>query len=252
MTIDFAVAKKGDCQGTFTTGGASAEIRQVGDAAYMKGDEKFWQQMGGEDGSSSKDTDALVEILKGRWFKMPAQDAKADDKFPFCDIETMSEKDEKEGRPTRKEDSVVNIDSGSKQCYDTFRVAIAESTNGRITAAPLSAKHIDQKPADRLKASSGANAAASVQLGVVYTDSNYGGSSMTLTAGTGCQSGNGRDFQYDLDGIWNNSISSLATLSCWLELWDAPNTAGFHQEYQQATSYVGDAMSDRASSIAMP
>ncbi|MFJ8031546.1 hypothetical protein [Streptomyces sp. NPDC096032] len=35
------------------------------------------------------------------------------------------------------------------------------------------------------------------------------------------------------------------------ELWDAPNTAGFHQEYQQATSYVGDAMNDRASSIAM-
>ncbi|MER6261622.1 hypothetical protein ABT203_18865 [Streptomyces sp900105245] len=108
MTFDFAVAKKGDCQGTFTTGGASAEIRQVGDAAYMKGDEKFWQQMGGEDGSSSKDTDALVEMLKGRWFKMPAQDVKADDKFPFCDIETMFEKDEKEGHLTRKEDTEVN------------------------------------------------------------------------------------------------------------------------------------------------
>ncbi|WP_435279048.1 hypothetical protein [Streptomyces sp. 1222.5] len=146
---------------------------------------------------------------------------------------------------------VVDIDSGSKQCYDTFRAAIAASTNGRITDAPLSAKHIDQKLADRLKASSGTSAAESVQLGVVYTDSNYDGSSMTLTAGTGCQSGNGRDFQYDLDGIWNNSISSLTTLSCWLELWDAPNTAGFHQEYQQATSYVGDAMNDRASSVAM-
>ncbi|WP_093698485.1 hypothetical protein [Streptomyces sp. 2231.1] len=74
---------------------------------------------------------------------------------------------------------------------------------------------------------------------------------MTSTAGTGCRSGNGRDFQYDLNGIWNNSISSLTTLSCRPELWDAPDTADFHQEYQQATSYVGDAMDDRASSIAM-
>ncbi|MFJ9822504.1 hypothetical protein ACIRU3_46335 [Streptomyces sp. NPDC101151] len=108
MTFEFSVAKKGDCQGTFTTGAASAEIRQVGDSAYMKGDEKFWQQMGSEGGSSSKETDALIEMLKGRWFKMPAQDAKADDKFPFCDIGTMFEKDEKDSHLTRKADTEVN------------------------------------------------------------------------------------------------------------------------------------------------
>ncbi|WP_158838671.1 hypothetical protein [Streptomyces sp. NRRL S-1022] len=108
MTFDFAVAKRGACQGTFGTESASAEIRQVGGAAYMKGDEKFWREMGSEDGSSSEDTEALIEMLKGRWFKMPAQDAKADDKFPFCDIGTMFEKDEKEGHLTRKADTDVN------------------------------------------------------------------------------------------------------------------------------------------------
>ncbi len=108
MTFDFSVAKAGDCQGTFTTGGASAEIRQIGDAAYMKGDEKFWQQMGSKDGSSSEDTDALIQMLKGRWFKMPAQDAKKEDKFPFCDIDTMFEKDKKESHLTRKADTEVN------------------------------------------------------------------------------------------------------------------------------------------------
>ncbi|MGW7312084.1 peptidase inhibitor family I36 protein [Streptomyces sp. NPDC054854] len=34
-------------------------------------------------------------------------------------------------------------------------------------------------------------------------------------------------------------------------MWDAPNASGVHQEYQQSTSYVGDAMNDRASSIAL-
>ncbi|WP_328864102.1 hypothetical protein [Streptomyces virginiae] len=90
-----------------------------------------------------------------------------------------------------------------------------------------------------------------MQLGVIYTDSNYGGSALVLTGGSGCQSGNGRDAQINLEGTWNNSVSSLTTLSCWLELWDAPNTSGVHQEYQQSTSYLGDAMNDRASSIAL-
>ncbi|WP_150261554.1 hypothetical protein [Streptomyces venezuelae] len=146
---------------------------------------------------------------------------------------------------------VLDIDSGSKQCYGTFREAITASTHGRITDAPLSAKHIDQSLAERLKASMGPAATQSVQLGVIYADSNYGGSALVLAGANGCQSGNGRDAQINLDGIWNNSVSSLTTLSCWLELWDAPNTSGIHQEYQQSTSYVGDAMNDRASSIAL-
>ncbi|MGY4394612.1 hypothetical protein [Streptomyces virginiae] len=137
------------------------------------------------------------------------------------------------------------------QCYGTFREAVTASTDGRIADAPLSAKHIDQKLADRLKDSSGIAGAEAVQLGVIYTDSNYGGSALVLTGGSGCGSGNGRDAQINLDGTWNNSVSSLTTLSCWLELWDAPNTSGVHQEYQQSTSYVGDAMNDRASSIAL-
>ncbi|GGS20843.1 hypothetical protein Snoj_21710 [Streptomyces nojiriensis] len=146
---------------------------------------------------------------------------------------------------------VLDIDSGSMQCYDTFQEAVTASTNGRITDAPLSAKHIDEKLADRLKGSSSTAGAEAVQLGVIYTDSNYGGSALVLTGGSGCQSGNGRDAQINLEGTWNNSVSSLTTLSCWLELWDAPNTSGVHQEYQQSTSYIGDAMNDRASSIAL-
>ncbi|MFG2621829.1 hypothetical protein ACGFXC_29840 [Streptomyces sp. NPDC048507] len=152
---------------------------------------------------------------------------------------------------------VLNIDSGSMRCYGTFREAVAASTHGRVTDAPLSGKHIDRALADRLKDTTGATStngtkgAQDVQLGVIYTDSNYGGSALVLTGGSGCRSGNGRDAQLNLEGTWNNSVSSLTTLSCWLELWDAPNTSGTHQEYQQSTSYVGDAMNDRASSVAL-
>ncbi|MBD0711502.1 hypothetical protein BU197_24955 [Streptomyces sp. CBMA291] len=146
---------------------------------------------------------------------------------------------------------MLNVDSGSERCFGTFREAIAFSTSGRITDAPVSGKHIDRKLANRLTGLPVTPGVQSVQLGVVYTDSNYGGSTLVLAGERGCLSGNGRDGQINLDGTFNNSISSLTTLSCWLELWDAPDTAGIHQEYQQSTSYVGDAMNDRASSIAL-
>ncbi|MCS0606376.1 hypothetical protein NX794_34985 [Streptomyces sp. LP11] len=153
--------------------------------------------------------------------------------------------------PAPARNCVLNVDSGSEHCYSTFREAIASSTGGRITDAPLSGKHIDQKLADRLKSSPAVKGAQAVQLGVVYTDSNYGGSTLVLNGDHACLSGNGRDAQTNLSGTFDNSVSSLTTLSCWLELWDAPDTAGVHQEYQQSTSYVGDAMNDRASSIAL-
>ncbi|MFB6484703.1 hypothetical protein ACFCXF_32955 [Streptomyces virginiae] len=65
------------------------------------------------------------------------------------------------------------------QCYGTFREAVTASTDGRIADAPLSAKHIDQKLADRLKDTSGTAGAEAAQLGVIYTDSNYGGSALS-------------------------------------------------------------------------
>ncbi|MGW2046972.1 hypothetical protein ACWCPF_17585 [Streptomyces sp. NPDC001858] len=108
MIVDFSVASTGDCQGTFTTGGASADVREVSGVSYMKGDEKFWQQMGSEDGTSPEETAAITEMLKGRWFKMSAEDAKADDKFPFCDVATMFEKDEEDSQLTRGADTEVN------------------------------------------------------------------------------------------------------------------------------------------------
>lgn len=109
MTFDFSVARKGDCQGNFTTGGASADVRQVGGVSYMKGDEKFWQQIGGEEGTSSEETAAFSELLKGRWFKVPVEDAKTEGEFPFCDIGTMFEKDTKDNEKlTRGADTEVN------------------------------------------------------------------------------------------------------------------------------------------------
>ncbi|WP_145878023.1 hypothetical protein [Streptomyces sp. BK340] len=92
MTVDFTVAGKGSCQGTFTVAGAHTELRVVGGHRYMKGDKKFWQQSGRRKGSSPQETNALAEMFKGRWFAVPEQAAKEGDDFYACDFNAF-EKD---------------------------------------------------------------------------------------------------------------------------------------------------------------
>ncbi|MFE1315897.1 hypothetical protein [Streptomyces sp. NPDC058755] len=108
MTFDFTVVAKGDCRGNFTHAGASAELRMVGGHTYMKGDKKFWQQTGRKEGSSPEEINAITEMFKGRWFKVPAKAAKADDRFPFCDTAMMFKRDKKDGRLTRGAETEVN------------------------------------------------------------------------------------------------------------------------------------------------
>ncbi|WP_158437708.1 peptidase inhibitor family I36 protein [Naasia lichenicola] len=68
-------------------------------------------------------------------------------------------------------------------------------------------------------------AAASVVLGVVYKDINYGGSSLTLFASSDC---NGTTHGFPtLSSGWDNSISSAkGSSTCWLTLYTATSYGG--------------------------
>ncbi|WP_181796256.1 hypothetical protein [Streptomyces sp. WELS2] len=107
MSIDFAVAVKGDCQGTLVRDGGSAQILKSGGVMYMKGDEKFWQQTGKEDGSSPDEAKAFTQLVKGRWFKL-GSGAEAEEEFPFCDAGVMFEKDKDDARLTRGPETEVD------------------------------------------------------------------------------------------------------------------------------------------------
>ncbi|MEV0278725.1 hypothetical protein AB0I22_20395 [Streptomyces sp. NPDC050610] len=147
---------------------------------------------------------------------------------------------------------VLNVDSGSMRCFTTFREAIAVSTHGQVTDAPVSAQHVahDQKLLDRLRELPTGRGGLTAQLGILYKDWNYGGGSLTLNGGSACANGNGRDYTGELVD-WNDTVSSVAPVGCWIELFADAHQSGYHQEYQNSTAYVGDSMNDRASSYAL-
>ncbi|MBW5481317.1 hypothetical protein [Streptomyces bambusae] len=91
--FDVAVAANGDCEGTATMKGANATVRKVGTTGYMKGDAKLWDTVLKEDNVPAAQRTTVVELLKGRWVKVPADDAGEED---FCDTDDLTQPAEKQ------------------------------------------------------------------------------------------------------------------------------------------------------------
>ncbi|MER8267284.1 hypothetical protein ABT007_24165 [Streptomyces griseus] len=61
--LDFHVDEQDRCKGTMTGQGAKADVLQVEQSVYVRGDEKFWQNsLKGKPG-----TDAVVKQVQGKW-----------------------------------------------------------------------------------------------------------------------------------------------------------------------------------------
>ncbi|MFF3734327.1 peptidase inhibitor family I36 protein [Streptomyces sp. NPDC002476] len=151
-------------------------------------------------------------------------------------------------------------------CYDTFRESIAAATGGRITDAPATPQKAatDKKflaklnapaetaantPASRTTARSSQTIAA-----VLYEHGNYYGQSLTLTTYVPCGIGSrfgvldlGSDF-YRFDNL---TSSLIASGDCQIELFENPNLTGASQKYSGSVGWVGNAMNDHASSVAI-
>ncbi|MFI8960960.1 hypothetical protein ACIGO8_02510 [Streptomyces sp. NPDC053493] len=109
MKVDFAVDERGACTGKMTQQGATAEMLKAEGQLYMKGNEKFWRTTAGGKGGSAEETNAMVELLKGRWMKVSGKDK---DMGEVCDLDSLRkdmEKDKSDTKgATRGPDSEVN------------------------------------------------------------------------------------------------------------------------------------------------
>jgi hypothetical protein len=86
--LDMALDKKGQCAGTISMNGeGKADLVKTGDTLYMKYDEQFVRAQG--EGDPKAETDAMVEMLAGKWTKMSATGSDAKDLASFCDLDTV-------------------------------------------------------------------------------------------------------------------------------------------------------------------
>ncbi|WP_242910625.1 beta/gamma crystallin family protein [Actinomadura terrae] len=153
---------------------------------------------------------------------------------------------------------VVHLtESGRVSCYATFTEAINDATNGTIADAPENARSavVDKGFNVRLNAlatpKGRAAGIASTVIEISFEHKDFQGTSLTWEASSGCNDSNDVEWQAaSVSGWWNDQISSFRTYAkCQSDHWEDINFQGISTGYRNTTSYIGNAMNDRTSSI---
>jgi len=89
LDVDFSVNDKSECTGVIKLKGGAAELRRTGDITYMKGDEAFWRASMSSQRMPPGQIEATVELLKGRWLKIPEGQPGTEGLSGVCDLKSL-------------------------------------------------------------------------------------------------------------------------------------------------------------------
>jgi hypothetical protein len=85
--LDMALNKQNECAGTLSMDGGKADLIKTGDTIYLRYDEAFLRAQG--EGQDEAETDAVVDLLAGKWAKTSATGDDAAEMTAFCDLNTL-------------------------------------------------------------------------------------------------------------------------------------------------------------------
>lgn len=80
ISLDLAVSTAGECAGTISLGGASAELVGADGKAWFKPSNEFWQAQAGEQAQT------IIDLVAGRWVVMSGDDAGFGE---FCQLDSL-------------------------------------------------------------------------------------------------------------------------------------------------------------------
>jgi len=128
IRFDVAVNDKGECAGTFGTGGGEVDLIQTGGMMYMRYDEAFLRAQ--SKGEPKAETDAVVDMMAGKWTKMAATGADAEGTPDFCDLdELLGDADDVKSDATRGKTTTVDgtpaIVLNEKDGKDRYKLYVA-------------------------------------------------------------------------------------------------------------------------------
>jgi hypothetical protein len=153
----------------------------------------------------------------------------------------------------------VSVPNTPTTCYDSFTVAIAKATDGRVTDAPDNAQKAvnDRRFEQRLnatgtkKGSGGATALALSPISIMYRDADFRGASWIISGNFDC-TGPTDNWDYWMPYVgdsWNDDIGSYhAYRNCWLMLFEHRDFGGGSIPFAGDRTDLG-ILDDKVSSI---
>jgi hypothetical protein len=145
----------------------------------------------------------------------------------------------------------LNPNSGEQACFDTFDEAMAFASGGAIEDAPANGAQAMRDQGFQAKVAAADEQPNNIIQGTVFSDTNFGGSSLTIYGPEMCKKDGWVNWQLDLSEDWKNTISSVGAWGeCWIWLYPEPGLNGDRDgPFKQDTADIGEFMNDRAQSI---
>lgn len=157
-----------------------------------------------------------------------------------------------------------DLTSGTVTCYEDFAEFVTTVTHGRITdiSEPTALSDADVRRIasasalgpDNDKSLATTNefvsAASTYILVQLFENSNYTGDTFQFTGSSPCDTSSDLDRQANIPLSFNDRTSSFRSYSeCQTRIYENTNYGGASYGAYTNSSYVGDAMNDRASSV---
>jgi hypothetical protein len=100
VKLNMALDRAGNCAGSIGMSGGNADIIKTGDTVYSKFDEALLRSE--SEGEPKSETDAVVDMLAGRWMKTDADSDDAKEMTAFCDLDELLAEFDGTGSAARK------------------------------------------------------------------------------------------------------------------------------------------------------
>jgi hypothetical protein len=140
----------------------------------------------------------------------------------------------------------LDVETGENGCFGSFADLIGELSGGTVQVSKGTSVLTD---AQRAQLAIGPT--ATYVIGQLFENLNYGGDDKLITASGDCDTNSDVDYYLgSMPSGWNDRVSSFKSYGlCATRIWENTNFGGASYGFVVNSTYVGDAMNDRASSI---
>lgn len=136
LTLDMVMTPRGDCSGTVTLGRGTMSYRQVDGAAYVRGNEAYWQDNAG----SAQAAAQILSMVGEKWARLPRTAAGLGS---FCDLDAFMREFKTDRKASGNDKEVTTVGEVSEvEGVDAVEVITKKGQETTVTWVAVDEPHV--------------------------------------------------------------------------------------------------------------